>query len=423
MEKGKIMSGLSESHVESLRQQFPALARTHDGLPVAYLDGPAGTQVPLRVINAMVSYYSECNANHGGRFPTSIESDRRLDEAHEAYAEFFGASDAGEVYFGQNMTSLTFALSRAISRMWSVGDEIIVSRLDHDANVTPWVRAAADVGVTVRFVEIDPTRCVLDVNDFYSKLSSKTKLVALGGASNAVGTLNPIQEMVRAAKLVGAETFIDAVHLAPHRRLDVKAWGCDYVACSPYKFFGPHLGVMWGRRKLLESLPAYKVRPATEALPGRWMTGTQSHESICGAVAALDYLSDLGRHLVEGASLDRAQAWEIAFAAIAEYEARLAARFLDGVKRLKRWRLWGIDSSEAHERVSTFALTHEQVASADVAERLGEQGIFVWHGNYYALQLSETLGQEPNGMVRVGFVHYNTEAEVDRVLEALSSIR
>ncbi len=411
------------SRVESLRHQFPALSRTLDGRPVVFFDGPAGTQVPQRVIGAIGRYLAECNANHGGHFATAIESDRRLDEAHGAYARFVGASDPDEIAFGQNMTSLTFALSRALAKTWKPGDEVVVTRLDHDANVTPWIRAAEDAGAIVRFVDIDPDSCTLDTRSFHAALGERTRLVAFGGASNSVGTLNPIGDLVRAAKQCGALVFVDAVHLAPHRRLRVERWGCDFLVCSPYKFFGPHLGVMWGRRELLERLPAYKVRPAPESLPGRWMTGTQSHESICGAVAALDYLADLGRDLAGDSSLVDSLAWDRAFDEIERYEGELAKRFLAGVAELPAWKVWGAaDPRDVDGRVSTFALTHRRFSSAETARRLGERGIFAWHGNYYALQLSERLGREPEGMLRIGMVHYNTTQEVDRLLGELAAI-
>ena len=358
----------------------------------------------------------------GGRaFPTAIESDARLDQAHLKLATFVGAEDPDEIAFGANMTSLTFAFSRALSRTWQAGDEILVTRLDHDANVTPWVLAARDAGVRVQFVEIDRERCTLDMQDFQQKLSSRTRLVAVGGASNAVGTINPIGDIVHAAHRVGAQVFVDAVHLAAHRRLRVLQWGCDYLVCSPYKFFGPHLGVLWGKRKLLTELEAYKVRPATNDLPGKWMTGTQSHEAICGAAAAVDYWKSIGEEVSGNTTGSLADVLDEAFAEVSRYETSLAERFLSGLALLPQWRNWGLGcEGKGLDRVSTFSITHRDLKPADLARELGQMGFFVWHGNYYALQLSEQLNREPLGMLRIGFVHYNTEQEVDRLLEALA---
>ncbi|MCA9221365.1 MAG: cysteine desulfurase-like protein, partial [Planctomycetales bacterium] len=281
---------LTLEFVQSLRQQFPALARRQNDQPAVYLDGPAGTQVPRRVIDAIADYLSHRNANHGGLFATSRESDAMLDEAHRAFADLLGADDPDCVYFGPNMTTLTFALSRAVATTWRPGDEIIVTRLDHDANVTPWVLAARDAEVEVRFAEIHREDCTLDVDHLRSLLNERTRLVAVGAASNSSGSINPIREIASWAHAVGAWMFVDAVHYAPHALIDVAEIGCDFLACSAYKFFGPHVGVMWGRRELLESLPAYKLRPAPNELPGRWMTGTQSHETIAGAAEAVNYL-------------------------------------------------------------------------------------------------------------------------------------
>ena len=411
------------SIVERLRLQFPALARTHAGEPVVFLDGPAGTQVPQRVVQAMSRYLIECNANHGGAFATAIESDRRLDEAHGTLATMIGASEGSEIVFGANMTSLTFALSRALSKTWMPGDEVLVTRLDHDANVTPWVLAARDAGAVVKYVEIDRQTCTLDLADFQSKLTNRTKLVAFGGASNAVGTLNPIRDLAQAAHRVGALVFVDAVHLAAHRRLTVQDWNCDFLACSPYKFFGPHLGVLWGKSELLRGIEPYKVRPATNEIPGKWMTGTQSHEAICGASAAVDYLATIGRDLAGESGLSLDAALDSAFEQIAVYEELLADRFLEGLSKLPAWKNWGLSTpSSRNERVSTFSITHDRLSPVEAARALAEQGIYAWHGNYYALQLSEQLKREPLGMLRIGFVHYNTVGEVDRLLVALKAI-
>ena len=411
---------LTNDLIEQCRRQFPALARSVNGHPAVFFDGPAGTQVPQRVIDAMVHYLSHCNANHGGLFPTSLESDLMLAEAHRALADFLGVDDPDEVAFGANMTSLTFALARSLARTWSAGDEIVVTRLDHDANVSPWVLAAEDAGATVRFIDLRRDDFTLDLDALRNSLSDRTRLVAVGCASNASGGISPVEDICRWAHEAGSLVFLDAVHYAPHRLIDVAAWDCDFLACSTYKFFGPHVGVCWGRRNLLEELKAYKVRPAANQLPDKWMTGTQNHEGIAGALAAVNYLADLGS-LVKGEdNLSRRQALKIAFDAIGQYETELAGELLGGLNAIGQIKVWGIDDLDRlGERVPTVSITHETMTSAELAEHLGQQGIFVWHGNYYALEFTETLGLEPDGMLRIGLVHYNTAEEVERLRKCL----
>ena len=417
------MSGkLTPEHIDSCRRQFPALSRKVNGVPGIYFDGPGGTQVPQRVIDAVSNYLAQTNANHEGLFATSRESDMILDQAHEAVADFVGTDDPATVVFGANMTTLTFALSRSLARTWQAGDEVIVTRLDHEANVSPWVLAAQDAGAKVQYVEFRKDDCTLDLDDLKTKLCDRTKLVAVGCASNSVGTLNPVREISTWAHEVGARVFLDAVHYAPHALIDVGALGCDFLACSVYKFFGPHVGVLWGRRELMEGLDAYKVRPAPNSLPGKWMTGTQNHEGIAGALAAVDYLADLGRAVAADDSLDRRVALQAAYAAIVDYEQRLVARLLDGLAKLPHMRVRGITATDrCDERLPTVAITSDKETATELAERLGEAGIFVWNGNYYALQLTETLGLEPEGMVRIGLAHYNTASEVDRLLAELEN--
>jgi cysteine desulfurase family protein (TIGR01976 family) len=406
--------------VQQCRRQFPGLARQVGQRPAIFFDGPAGTQVPRRVIAAMGDYLAHHNANLGGRFATSVESKGLLDEAHQALADFLGAGDPDTIVFGQNTTSLCFALSRAMAKTWSPGDEVVVTRLDHDANVTPWVMAARDAGATVRYVDISRPDCSLCLDDYRAKLSPRTRLVAIGCASNATGAINPVAEMAAAAHQVGALVFLDAVHFAPHALIDVTALGADFLACSAYKFFGPHVGILWGRRELLESISAYKVRPAPDRLPGKWMSGTQSHESICGALAAVDYLADLGRSVAGDSDLPRRQALERAYEAIADYEQRLAKRLLEGLAAREDIQVWGVaDPNQVATRVPTVSITHRNKKAVQLADDLAQQGIFVWHGNYYALELTETLGLEPDGMVRIGLVHYNTPDEIDRLFDAL----
>jgi cysteine desulfurase family protein (TIGR01976 family) len=414
---------LSPEHLASCRRQFPALSRTLAGKHVAFFDGPGGTQVPHRVIEAMSHYLAHTNANHGGAFATSRESDRVLDQAHRGVADFLGVDDPDCVLFGQNMTSLTFALSRALARTWKPGDEIVVTRLDHDANFTPWVLAARDAGATVRIVEFRESDCTLDLDDFASKLNERTRLVAVGAASNATGGINPVAKIVDAAHSVGALVFVDAVHYAPHGLVDVPVWDCDFLACSAYKFFGPHVGILWGRRGLLEGLDAYKVRPAPHDLPGKWMTGTQNHEGIAGTLAAIDYLADLGREVAASDGLDRREALVEAFTHITSYERELSLRLIAGLKRHRSLQLFGqYDADRVHERVPTFCFAHAGYPAAQLADMLAKRGLFVWHGNYYALNLSERLGREPDGMVRVGAVHYNTIEEIDWLLDVLDEL-
>jgi cysteine desulfurase family protein (TIGR01976 family) len=404
------------------RQEFPALRRAINGRPAVFFDGPAGSQVPQRVIDAVSDYWTNHNANHGGAFATSRESDAIVEQTLEQLALFFNAPDPHSIVFGANMTTLTFALSRAIAVGWRAGDEVIVTRLDHDANVSPWVRVAQDRGALVKHVDIHPEDCTLDLDDFKRKLSPRTKLVAVGCASNAVGTRNPVREIAKLAHEAGALVFLDAVHLAPHAPIDVVDWGCDFLACSAYKFFGPHVGILWGRRELLEDLPAYKVRPAPETLPDRWMTGTQNFECIAGVKAAVEYLFDLTKELAGAKSIDR-QSFEQGFHAIDEYERMQGARLLRGLTALSSVKVWGItDPKRLGERVPTVSFTHRTKSPLEIAQFLGERGIFVWHGNYYALSLTEALGLEPEGMVRVGLLHYNTAEEVDRLIEALMEL-
>lgn len=415
-------SPCSRLDVAWCRRQFPALHRQVHGRPAVFFDGPGGSQVPQRVIDMVAHYLAHANANHGGLFATSQESDELLDQAHRALADLFGVEDPGTIIFGPNMTSLTLALSRALARQWGPGDEVLVTRLDHDANVTPWCLAARDAGATVRHVEIRPDDCTLDLDDLARKITPKTRCVAVGYASNAVGTVNPIERIAALAHAAGALVYVDAVHFAPHGLIDVHRLGCDFLVASAYKFFGPHVGVLWGRRELLERLPAYKVRPAPDALPGRWMTGTQNHEGIAGAMAAVEYLAELGS-TVAPRQADRRAALRAAFAAIAEHERALADRLLDGLAAMPGVKVWGIvERSRRAGRVPTVALTHRRFSPRELAGRLGEKGFFVWHGNFYALPLTEALGVEPDGLLRVGLLHYNTPEEVDRFLAAMGEL-
>lgn len=403
-------------NVEACRRQFPGLGRQVGGRPAVFLDGPGGSQAPQMVIDAVTDCLAHHNANDGGQFATSREVGEIVDDARQAMADLLHVRDPAEIVFGQNMTTLTFALSRSLARAWKPGDEVVVTRLDHDANVTPWVRAAADAGATIRYLDVDPADCTLRLDQLPGLLSERTRLVAVGLASNAVGTINPVREMVATARKAGALAFVDAVHAVPHRSVDVHNLGADFVACSPYKFFGPHAGVLWGRREHLERLPAYKVRPAPEAIPGRWMTGTPSFEAMAGTRAAVDYLASFGT------GDDRRAKLGTAYEAIRGHESALAKQFLDGVVRLFGWKIWGItDPARQQDRVSTFGLTHRTFTPKAIAAALGEQGIFTWNGHFYAVSLIEALGLATDGILRVGFLHYNTHEEVDRLLDALAA--
>ncbi|MEM7455145.1 MAG: cysteine desulfurase-like protein [Planctomycetota bacterium] len=413
----------TSQHALQYRKQYPGLSRTLDGQEVVFFDGPAGTQVPQCVADAMSHYLLHLNANTHGGFATSDESDRLIEDARQAMADFVGATDRREIVFGQNMTSLTFAFSRALARTWSAGDEIIVTALDHDANIAPWMLAAEDSGVKVHRIRFRDDDFALDMDEFRSRLNDRTQLVAVGCASNASGGVNPVKETCSLAREVGAKTFLDAVHYGPHGLIDVTDWGCDFLCCSTYKFFGPHLGVMWGRAEHLENLTPYKVRPSSDEIPDRWMTGTQSHESIAGALACVDYLADIGRELSGDRDLERRSALVAAFEGIRDYEQQLSLRLIEGLKAIDGITIYGIDdASRLSERFPTISITHRDVPSSRLAAELAQRGIFVWSGNYYALQFTTDLGLEPEGMVRIGLVHYNTDDEIDRLMSAIREI-
>jgi cysteine desulfurase family protein (TIGR01976 family) len=408
--------------VAEIRQQFPALGRTQDGNPVCHFDGPAGSQVPQRVADAVADYLLSTNANRGAPFAVSQHSDMRLDVAHLTLADFLGTRDPGCIVFGQNMTSLTLALARALARTWKPGDEIIVTDLDHDANVTPWVLAADEAGAVVRRVPVRLDDCTLDEEIYREWLGERTRLVALGYASNATGTINPVKRMIAAARSVGAVAFVDAVHMAPHGLIDVTELDCDFLCCSAYKFFGPHVGVMYGKRERLESIRPDKLRPSPESLPGRWMTGTQSHEAIVGAAEAVEYLTDLGDRVSSTVSTRR-EGLMAAFMAIGDYERSLSDRVLRRLHELPELNLWGIDErGRLGERVPTFSLTHPRITPREIAKQLARRGIYCWPGNHYALPFTTAANLEPEGTLRVGLLHYNTPAEIDRLFDALTEI-
>jgi cysteine desulfurase family protein (TIGR01976 family) len=410
---------MNASDLAEIRSRFPALTREIDGRPAVFVDAPGGSQVPDTVIDAIGGYLRTNNANAHGAFATSQETDDVIAEAHRASADLLNA-DADEVVLGPNATTLLFAISRSVARTIRPGDEVVVTRLDHDANVRPWVLAAEDAGATVRWVDVSEEDATLDLASFEAVLSERTKVVAFTLASNAVGTITPAAELTRLVhERTPAIVACDGVHLAQHRRIDVRAIGADLVACSPYKIFGPHLGILFGRREVLSSLRPYKVRPADDSLPFAFETGTQNHEGFAGWVAAVGYLAGLGRGNGRRAAV--ADAFE---RAIAPWEAGLSERFLDGVRAIASVRLYGIDdTARIAERTPTFAIRVGDQHPADTAKTLAERGVFVWDGNYYALEIMERLGlQASGGAVRIGFCHYNTPDEVDRVLEELAAL-
>jgi len=416
--------------VARLRRQFPALNPEGGVRPPVFLDGPGGTQVPQPVIDAMARYLATSNANHGGSFAASRASDAMVREARAAVADLLNAPSPEEIVFGPNMTTLTFHLSRAIGRTLRPGDEIVVTRLDHDANVTPWVLAARDAGAVIRYVDIHPEDCTIDLDDLRRQLGARTRLVAVGCASNAVGTLNDVRLITHLAHGVGALVYLDAVHYVPHAPTDVQAWDCDFLACSAYKFFGPHVGILWGKRALLEALPAYKVRPAPDEIPDRWMTGTPNFEGIAGTGAAIEYLAEVGRmHPSSGAESShtstRRRDVHAGLASIRSYETDLGRQLLEALTARPRFTVLGItDPDRLSERVPTISITMQDRPAAAIAAHLAARDIYTWAGNVYALNLSERLGlEERGGFLRMGVIHYNTIEEIDRVVVALDELQ
>jgi len=404
-----------------IRAQFASFAEKVNGHPAAYLDGPGGTQVPQRVIDAISDYLKHSNANTNGAYATSHRTNETIAAARSAMADFFGC-DADEVVFGFNMTSLTYAMSRAIGRELGPGDEIVLTLLDHDANFAPW-KALEESGVTARTVAVNQADCTLDMNDLTRKLNSHTKLVAVGYASNAVGTINDVKEVVRLAHAAGALAYIDAVHYAPHGPIDVRALDCDFLVCSSYKFFGPHMGVLYGKREHLKRLHPYKVRANTNESPYRWEWGTLNHEGIAGITGCVEYIADIGRRL-KGAVPTRRSAILAAYEEIVKYERALCERLIHGLRDFSGLKIYGIsDPQRFNRRCPTIALRVDGHSPLELATKLGERGLFTWDGNYYALNLTERLDVEKDGgFLRIGLFHYNTVEEVDRLLAALREI-
>ncbi len=398
-----------------VRNQFPSLSIDSGGRQAVFFDNPGGAQVPQTVIDAVSNYYRTSNANVGGEFLSSERTDEIVNCARQAMADLLNAPEPENIVFGQNMTSLTFHLARSIAKTIRPGDEVVVTNLDHDANVAPWLDLA-DHGAVIKDVDILTEDCTLDMESFQSALSETTKLVAISHASNAVGTIPDVSELIRLAHDAGAKVFVDAVQYAPHGLIDVQALDCDFLVCSAYKFFGPHAGMLYGKREHLEGLKPHKVRPATNNIPGRWETGTQNHEGMAGTLAAVDYLASITN--TEGS---RRKKLEASMNAIMNYERSLAERLLSGLSRIKGLRVYGIcDQTRLEERLPTVAFTWDRMSPHDTAKYLASKGIFCWSGNYYALRLMERLGLEvEGGAVRIGLAHYNTVEEVDYLLETL----
>lgn len=405
--------------VQQVRPQFPSLSLKVEGRPVVYLDNPAGTQVPAAVIERTAEYWRTMNANHGGAFVTSRRSDALIDEVRQAAAVFLNANSPDEVVFGPNMTTLTFALSRAIGRGLKAGDEILVTRLEHDGNVAPWL-ALSELGVTVRFADIRVPDCTMDMDDLLGQLNARTRLVAVTHASNAVGTIPDLKTIARATHAAGAWLLVDAVHYGPHGSIDVREIDCDFLVCSSYKFYGPHQGLLYGRAELLERLHPYKVRPAPDSGPGRWETGTQNHECLAGLMGAFEYLAGIG-----GSQRVERSALVEAFRRISVHERALAARLIDGLEAIPGVRIFGITDAERFpQRAPTVSITWPPRRPESLARWLAQHQVFVWHGDHYATELINRLGlASQGGTLRIGIAHYNTPSEIDLLLELLAGYR
>ena len=401
------------------RAQFPALQQKVNGRTAVYLDGPGGTQVPQRVIDAISEALTLGISNHGGPFITSARTDAIVDEARLAMKDFLNARSPEEIVFGQNMTSLTFSISRAITRTWQAGDEIILTRLDHDANISPWLMAAEDRGLTIRWLDFDTVDCTHKLESLAGLLNKRTRLVAVTYASNAVGSISNVKKITEMAHAAGALVYVDSVHYAPHGLIDVQDLDCDFLVSSSYKYYGPHTGILYGKYELLDSLTAYKVRPAPSKPAGKWETGTQSFESLAGVTAAINYIAELG-----DSDGNRRQKIVSAMNRTKRYEMTLSERFLRGAAQVPGLRVYGItDIENLEQRTPTFAVGLQGYTPEAVASYMGERGFFVWHGDYYAVAVMERLGfLDKGGLVRIGFVHYNTGIEVDQTLQILNDL-
>ncbi|USD33584.1 MULTISPECIES: cysteine desulfurase-like protein [Vibrio] len=401
-----------------VRAQFRALQQSHNDLPVMFLDGPGGSQVPNSVLEAMTAYLGFFNSNLGGHYFSSAHTTDLMKQARESAQALLNAESSDNIVFGANMTSLTFQLSRAISRGWRAGDEVIVTSLDHYSNVSSWQQAADDKQVKVYQARVNEQDCSLDLEHLLSLITPKTKLVALTYASNTTGSIVDVKRVVEAAHSVGAMVYVDAVHYAPHHLVDVQQLGCDFLACSAYKFFGPHVGIAYIAPKWLQSLQPYKVEPATNTGPGRFETGTQNFEGLAGVIAAVKYLAQWGK---DGDDLRRRLV--DSFQQFNQHESAISERFLTRLAELKGVRLWGRNEANSELRTPTFALTFDGHSPEEIAQKLGQRNICVWNGHFYALGLARQLDLEQSGgVVRIGFMHYNTLEEVDVLFDELKLI-
>lgn len=406
--------------IAAVRSRFPALSIEDNGVRRIYLDNPAGTQVPDTVAQAVYDCLVRTNANLGGYFGTSRSADRIVDQAHQAMAEFFGTDDPGEVVIGANMTTLTLHMSRSICRDFRPGDEIILTRMDHEGDVAPWLEIAQDMGLVIRWAEIDPVSWRIETETIRSLLSDRTRLLAINHASNMTGAVNDVKAIAELARAANALTYVDAVQFAPHGVIDVAALGCDFLVCSAYKFFGPHLGVLWGRRGLLERMHAYKCRCVSEELPGKFETGTLPHELIAGLTAAVDYYAWLGGET--GATGSRREKLAAALRDAAQYEERLARQLIDGLSAMDGVEIIGpAIHDNVRPRVPTVSFRHKSVKPARLAKALADENIFVWSGHNYALGIVRQFGiPEHEGVVRIGIAHYNTAEEIATAIDAVS---
>ena len=416
--------------IEQIRGKFPALNIKDSGVRRIYFDNPAGTQVPIEVIDAVQKCMIESNANIQGGFETSNRVDKILDEFHQSMADFLNATSSEEIIFGQNMTTLTLHISRSIGRLLSKGDEIILSRMDHDANISPWLLLAEDIGLSVKWLSFDTEKYEFDLNSLENLLSDKTKIICIGGASNLLGTINDIKSICKIAKKANALTYVDAVQLAPHVSIDVQDIDCDFLVCSAYKFFGPHQGILWGKRELLKSLSPYKVRPATSELPSCFETGTQSHEGMAGTTAAVNYFAWIGREYAETYQIEnkykneRTKFVHAALDYLFEYEKLLTIDLIEGLQNIKNVQVQGITEKNALDRrLPTVSFSVSGLSPSRIAEGLAKENIFVWSGHSYALEVVKSLNLlDEGGVLRTGPVHYNTINEVHDFLEILDKL-
>ena len=403
-------------NIETVRAQFPALALRDGEASRVYFDNPAGTQVPQQVVDRTVDCLIHKNANLGGYFKTTMEADALVNEAHQACADFYNAASAEEIVFGQNMTTLTLHFSRCLGKHFKAGDEIVLSSMDHDANVAPWLLLADDLGLVVRWMEFDPETYEFPADALTKVLSSKTKLLAMGMASNCTGTVHDVATFAREAKAAGAIVYLDAVQYAPHYAIDVQALGADIVVSSAYKWFGPHMGVLWGRKELLQQTFGYKVRAVGEDLPHKFETGTLSHEGMAGCLGAIEYLEQFGIGLTRAEKLK--SSWDLMVA----YEHKITGQLIEGLRHVKGLTIRGVTSTNAmHRRVPTVSFTVDGVQPDKLAKHFASENIFVWSGHNYALEPIKRMGlMDKGGVLRVGLAHYNTAAEVDQLLGSLT---